>query len=68
MYLQVLHPHVQFFGSLLRLYSHQHFEYNENKPIKPKTSETEKYRSRPDVNLLKTLRKNMLKLELETKE
>ncbi|KAE9533513.1 hypothetical protein AGLY_009151 [Aphis glycines] len=66
--LKVLHPHVQFFGSLLRLYSHQHFEYNENKPIKPKTFETDKYRSRPHVNLLKTLRKNMLKLELETNE
>ncbi|XP_026819394.1 microprocessor complex subunit DGCR8-like [Rhopalosiphum maidis] len=63
--LKVLHPHIHYFGSLLRLYSHQHFEYTENKPIRPKIK-TKKYISRPDVNLLETLRTAMLKLETQT--
>ncbi|XP_060859857.1 microprocessor complex subunit DGCR8-like [Metopolophium dirhodum] len=63
--LKVLHPHIHYFGSLLRLYSHQHFEYNENKPNehKPKTKQS---RNHPDMNLLKKLRKAMLELEKQT--
>ncbi|XP_025191992.1 microprocessor complex subunit DGCR8-like [Melanaphis sacchari] len=60
--LKVLHPHIHYYGSLLRLYSRQHFEYKENKPIEP-TVKIKKCRSCPDVNLLKTLRTAMLKLE-----
>jgi len=62
-----LHPHVHYFGSLLRLYSNQHLEYNENKPDSPK-SETKEERDGPDVNLLQKLRTVMLELESQTND
>ncbi|KAL4136033.1 hypothetical protein QTP88_007605 [Uroleucon formosanum] len=65
--LKVLHPHVHYFGSLLRLYSHQHFEYNEKKLNEPKPK-TKQYTAQPDVNLLKKLKKTMLKLESQTND
>ncbi|VVC25675.1 WW domain,Double-stranded RNA-binding domain [Cinara cedri] len=63
--LKVLHPHIKYFGSLLRLYSHQNVgSSSEKKPDEPGTK-SPRPRGSPDQNILDQLKKAMSKLEKE---
>ncbi|XP_025424709.1 microprocessor complex subunit DGCR8-like [Sipha flava] len=61
--LKVLHPHINYFGSLLRLYSHQNVGSGCEKKLDEPGSQSPKPRSGPNYEILKKLNTEMLKLE-----
>ncbi|VVC41028.1 WW domain,Double-stranded RNA-binding domain [Cinara cedri] len=61
--LKVLHPHIKYFGSLLRLYSHQNVgSSSEKKPDEPGT-QSPQHRGVANEDILIKLRTEMSKLE-----
>jgi len=61
--LKVLHPHISYFGSLLRLYSHQNIGNGCEKKLDEPGSQSPKPRSGPNDEILKQLKIEMSKLE-----
>lgn len=64
----MLHPHIQYFGSLLRLYSHQNFGSGLEKKLEEPGNLSPKPRSAPNYSILRKLRTEMSKLETSSKE
>ncbi|XP_060876834.1 microprocessor complex subunit DGCR8-like [Metopolophium dirhodum] len=60
--LKVLHPHIKYFGSLLRLYSHQNVGSGCEKKLDEPGNQSPKPRSGPNYEILKKLRAEMSKL------
>jgi len=58
----VLHPHISYFGSLLRLYSHQNYGSGCEKKL-DETEETSKPRNGPNNEILRRLRVEMSNLK-----
>lgn len=59
----MLHPHIQYFGSLLRLYSHQNFGSSCEKKLDEPGNQSPKPRSGPNNEILRRLRAEMSKLK-----
>jgi len=59
----VLHPHISYFGSLLKLYSHQNIGNGCEKKLDEPGSQSPKPRSGPNDEILKQLKIEMSKLE-----
>lgn len=59
----MLHPHIQFFGSLLRLYSHQNLGSGCEKKLDEPGNQSPKPRSGPNNEILRRLRAEMSKLK-----
>lgn len=62
----MLHPHIQYFGSLLRLYSHQNVGSGREKKLEEPGNLSPKPRSTPNYSILRKLRIEMSKLEVAT--
>lgn len=63
MVFQVLHPHINAFGSLLRLYNHQNFGSGCEKKLDEPGTSSPKPLAGPNYNILKKLKEEMSKLE-----
>ncbi|XP_050524933.1 microprocessor complex subunit DGCR8-like [Daktulosphaira vitifoliae] len=61
--LKVLHPHINVFGSLLRLYNHQNFGNGCEKKLDEPGISSPKPVTGPNYNILKKLKEEMSKLE-----
>lgn len=59
----MLHPHIKYFGSLLRLYSHQNVGSGCEKKLDEPGNQSPKPRSGPNYEILKKLRAEMSKLK-----
>lgn len=59
----MLHPHINYFGSLLRLYSHQNLDSCSEKKINDPGDQSPKPRGGPNYEILQQLRDEMIKLE-----
>lgn len=62
-----MHPHINYFGSLLRLYSHQNFGSGCEKKLDEPGNQSPKQRGGPNPDILKQLRAEMSKLETKIK-
>lgn len=58
----MLHPHIKYFGSLLRLYSHQNVGSGCEKKLDEPGNQSPKPRGGPNYEILKKLRTEMSKL------
>jgi len=58
-----MHPHIHYFGSLLRLYSDQNFGNGSEKKLEDPGHQSPTPRSGPNNKILRQLRETMLKLE-----
>ncbi|XP_050422563.1 microprocessor complex subunit DGCR8-like [Adelges cooleyi] len=65
--LKVLHPHINAFGSLLRLYNYQNFGSGSEKKLDEPGCTSPKQNSEPNLDILNKLKEEMTKLERDGK-